>query len=244
MKLKNMHRRFAERALEPRYRFPEASLLVGRPAQTVRRWAVGNPRVYRGKRKVDEPLIRIDGSLETRDDRPLSFLNLLELRFLASYREAASLPAIRRALDFAANELGVERPLLELEFSIQGKNLFLRFAEEGDEPYFVNASQQGQAMLPTVAWPDEAASFLQSLEYDDAEHAAYRWWPLGKRRPVMLDTRLNAGRPTTADSGVRTIAIATRSRSGWTPEEIAEDVVVKPDEIQAALELEHVAAAA
>jgi uncharacterized protein (DUF433 family) len=244
MTLKNMHRRFAERALEPRYRFPEASLLIGRPAQTVRRWAVGNPRVYRGKRKVDEPLIRIDGSFETRDDRPLSFLNLLELRFLASYREAASLPAIRRALDFAAIELGVERPLLELEFSIQGKNLFLRFAEEGDEPYFVNASQRGQAMLPSVAWPNEAASFLRSLEYDDAEHAAYRWWPLGKRRPVMLDTRLNAGRPTTADSGVRTIAIATRSRSGWTPEEIAEDVVVKPDEIRAALELEHVAAAA
>lgn len=239
-----MDRRFAERALEPRYRFPEASRLIGRPAQTLRRWSIGNPRLYRGERRTDKPLIRIDGQFETRNDVPLSFLNLLELRFLASYREAASLPALRRALDFAAKELGVERPLLELEFSIHGKELFLRFASEENEPYFVNASQKGQAALSAVAWPDEAADFLKTLEYDDAEHAAFRWWPLGKRRPVMLDTRLNAGRPTTAQSGVRTIAIATRSRRGWTSEEIAEDVVAKPDEIRVALELEQAAVAA
>lgn len=240
MTMRKMHRRFAERALEPRYRFPEASLLVGRPAQTLRRWSVGNRRKYRGKPKVDQPLIRVDGTTEV----PLSFLNLLELRFLASYREAASLPAIRHALDFAANELGVERPLLDLGFSVHGKDLFVRYAAESEEPYFLNASKHGQAMLPEVAWPEEASDFMASLEYDDTERAAYRWWPLGRRRPVMLDTTLNAGRPTTAESGVRTVVIATRSRSGWSTEEIAEDVAAGPDEVDAALELEHVALAA
>lgn len=238
--MRSMHRKFAQRALEPRYRFPEASPLIGRPAQTLRRWSVGNPRTYRGRRKVDQPLIRIDGDSE----RPLSFLNLLELRFLASYRESASLPAIRRALDFAARELRVERPLLELDFAVHGRDLFLRFATEANEPYFVNASQRGQTTLPLLAWPQETSNFLESLEYDKAERAAYRWWPLGKQRPVMLDTGLNAGRPTTAESGVRTIVIATRSQRGWSVDDIAEDVVAQTDEVHAALELEHVAAAA
>jgi hypothetical protein len=73
-------------------------LVVRRP--TLRRWALGNRRIYRDRPTVDEPLIHIDGSAD-RGDQPLSFLNLLELRFLASYRNTASLPAIRRALDYA-----------------------------------------------------------------------------------------------------------------------------------------------
>lgn len=180
---------------------------------------------------MDEPLIHIDGDRET---VPLSFLNLIELRFLASYREAASLPAIRRALDYAATELGVERPLLEMEFATQGRELFMRFAE-GD-PYFVNASRGGQ-----FAWPQEADDLVASLDYDESEHAAFRWWPLGKRTPVLLDTRLNGGRPSTAESGVRTVAIANRAAQGWDPTDIADDVAASVQEVHAALELEAVA---
>jgi uncharacterized protein (DUF433 family) len=228
-----IHPRFAERAIEPRYRFPEAALLVGRPAPTVRRWSVGNWRIYRDRPTKDEPLIRIDGGTEP-GELPLSFLNLLELRFLASYREGASLPAIRRALDYAARELSVERPLLQLDFAVHGRELFLRFAE--DDSSFVNASRRGQ-----LAWPEDASQLLKWLDYDEVERAAYRWWPLGKQRPVILDTRLNGGHPSTAGSAVRTLAIATRARNGWSPEAIAEDVAATPDEIGATLELEHAA---
>jgi hypothetical protein len=227
------HPRFARRALEPRYRFREAALLVGRPAPTLRRWAVGNRRIYREQPTVDEPLIRVDGSTD-RGELPLSFRNLLELRFLASYRTDATLPAIRRALDYAADELGVERPLLELDFATHGRELFLRYAE--DEWYFVNVSRRGQ-----MAWPPAAATFVESLDHDETEHAAYRWWPLGRQRPVILDTRVNSGHPSTARSAVRTLAIAARARHGWSQESIAEDVTATSDEIGAALELEHVA---
>lgn len=230
-----MHRRFAERALEPRYRFPEAARLVERPTETIRRWAIGHQRLYQGRPATDKPLIQIDGSAE-RDHLPLSFLNLIELRFLASYRQGVSLPAIRRALDFAAHELGVDRPLLEVEFATHGRELFLRYAEEGGEQYFLNASRRGQ-----VAWPEDATLLLESLEYDAGEHAAYRWWPLGKQRPVLLDTRLNGGKPSTAEAGVRTVAIATRANSGWSVGDIAADVAASTDEVEAALQLERAA---
>jgi uncharacterized protein (DUF433 family) len=176
-------------------------------------------------------LIQIDGNRET---VPLSFLNLIELRFLASYRTGASLPAIRRALDYAAKELNVDRPLLELEFATHGRDLFLRFAE-GD-PYFLNASRGGQ-----FAWPQGATDLVDSLEYDPTERAAFRWWPLGKQTPVLLDTRLNGGRPSTAESGVRTVAIASRATQGWDLTDIADDVAASVNEVQAALQLEAVA---
>ena len=226
-----MHRRFAKRALEPRYGFPEAARIIDKPVETIRRWSVGHSRKYRGERALDEPLIQIDGNRET---VPLSFLNLIELRFLASYRTGASLPAIRRALDYAAKELNVDRPLLELKFAAHGRDLFLRFAE-GD-PYFLNASRGGQ-----FAWPQGATDLVDSLEYDPTEHAAFRWWPLGKQTPVLLDTRLNGGRPSTAESGVRTVAIANRASQGWDLTDIADDVAASVNEVQAALQLEAVA---
>ncbi len=227
-----MHRRFAKRALEPRYGFPEAARIVDKPAETIRRWSVGHRRKYRGKQATDEPLLRIDGD---REKVPLSFLNLIELRFLASYRTGASLPAIRRALDYAAEELGVDRPLLELDFATHGRELFLRFAK-GD-PYFLNASRGGQ-----FAWPQGAADLVDSLDYDPNEHAAFRWWPLGKQTPVLLDTRLNGGQPSTAESGVRTVTIANRATSGWAIQDIAADVAASVNEVEAALQLEGAAA--
>lgn len=228
----DMHPRFVERALAPRYTFPEVSRIIRAPSPTLRRWALGHQRIYKATATRDEPLITIDGSASP-GELPLSFLNLIELRFLASYRAGASLPAIRRAIDYAAEQLGVARPLLQLEFATHGRELFLRYAEEGGESYFVNASRRGQ-----MAWPESVSSFLAALDYDEVDHAAYRWWPLGKQRPVMLDTRLNAGRPSTAETGVRTDVIALRLREGWSDDAVARDLAAQPDEVAAARELE------
>jgi uncharacterized protein (DUF433 family) len=225
-----IHPQFVERALAPRYTFPEASRILHSSSPKLRRWSLGHERIYRGHPKRDAPLIAIDGTPAL----PLSFLNLIELRFLSSYRSAASLPAIRRALDYAAEQLRVERPLLQLEFATHGRELFLEYAEEGAEPYFLNVSRGGQMGV----WPPSLDFLMKSLDYDKAEHAAYRWWPLGKARPVIVDTRLNAGRPSTAASGVRTDVVALRLRQGWDPAAIAEDLAAQPDEIDAARELE------
>lgn len=211
--------------------------MVDRPSQTLRRWSLGNQRSYRGEKRRDDPLIGVDGLAG--DSTPLSFLNLLELRFLGSYRQQASLPAIRRALDYAASELGTERPLLSVEFKIHGRELFLRFAEQGTDPYFVNASRRGQ-----MAWPVAATELLRALDYDEVEKAAFRWWPLGKRRPVVVDTSINGGRPTTTTNRVRTVAIATRARQGWSVRDIEADVAATSAEVSAALELEGATVAA
>lgn len=227
----DVHPRIRRRALQPRYTFAEASRLIGRQPGTLRRWALGHDRVYRGAAKHDPPLITIDGETHG-DDPPLSFLNLIELRFLASWREYQPLPTIRDALSYAAEELGAERPLLDLDFKRYGRELFVRYGE-----HLVNPARHGQ-----LGWPDAATDLFESLDYE--EQAACRWWPLGRSTPVAVDTRINGGRPTTATTGVRTVAIATRLREGWSAEEITDDTAATREEIDAAAQLERVPLAA
>lgn len=230
-----MHPRMAERAIEPRYTIPEAASFIARPTSTIRRWAIGNVRKRPdGQVWRDEPLICVDGDPGY---LPLSFLNLLELRFLSSYRSRVPLQSIRRALDFAADELHVERPLLTLEFKAKGKSLFLRFAAEGQDLYLLNASRRGQ-----LAWPTALDEFIESVDYDPGEHSAFRWWPLGRAEPVVVDTLLNGGLPSTARSGVRTHAIALQHAEGFAFPEIARDVGASEDEVHAALRFERAAA--
>jgi uncharacterized protein (DUF433 family) len=231
----DIHPRLADRAREARYSIPEAAAFIVRPTSTVRRWAVGHSRRHHGEVKRDAPLIRLDGDVTT--SIPLSFLNLLELRFLASYRARAPLQSIRRALDYAASELGQERPLLSVDFKIYGKSLFLQYIDEEQDAVLLNASQRGQ-----LAWPPTLDEFLAAVEYDESEKAAYRWWPLGRGEPVVIDTRLNGGLPSTARSGVRTGAIAVHRREGLKIAAIADDVGAAEDEVLAALQFERVAA--
>jgi len=241
-----LHPRVAERAREPRYTIPEASGFVGVPVSTVRRWSLGHTRKYQGATRKDDPLIKVDGPGST---VPLSFLNLLELRFLGSYRQRVPLQAIRRALEFAAVALQVERPLLTLDFRARGRSLFLEFAEQSAEgeglgPLLVDASRSGQFSIPEAGelWPSAIDEFMRSVDYDDQEQSAFRWWPLGREQPVIINTLYNGGRPSTATSGVRTRAIAVHRREGLEIRDIAYDVGASETEVEAALTFEHVAA--
>jgi uncharacterized protein (DUF433 family) len=238
------HPRIADRAREPRYTIPEAAAYSGIPVSTVRRWSLGHVRTYHGQRRRDEPLIQLDGS---RYAVPLSFLNLLELRFLASYRRRVPLQAIRRALEYAGTALGEERPLLTVDFRTRGRSLFLKFAEEAgeDDAVLLDVSRGGQFSIDTASeklWPSALDEFMRSVDYDDEQRAAFRWWPLGREKPVIINTLYNGGRPSTAVSGVRTRAIAVHRREGLRLAEIAYDVGATEDEVAAALTFEHAAA--
>lgn len=220
-----MDPRIAERAKSPRYSFREACALVGRPVNTVRRWSIGNQR-RRGDEVVrDEPLIAIDGDREV--GLPLSFLNLLELRMLSAYRDEAALPAIRSALEFAADKLGEPRPLLTLRFSTQGGKLFTEYAETADgKRMLLNASAGGQ-----LAFPDLVRLVTAEIEYE--HDVAQRWWYHSRRVPLLVDTSVAAGMPITAETGTRVDAIAFRLRDGSKPADIAEDTGATANEIDA-----------
>jgi uncharacterized protein (DUF433 family) len=222
-----MDKRIEERALTPRYTIGEAALLVGRRADSVSRWSFGHERNYKGTRTRDEPLIPADGE---RGGLALSFLNLLELRMLSRYRDGAALQAIRRALVYVGKELGEERPLMTRQFQVHGGELLTKFAETDDGALLLNASRGGQMTVETLI---ENASWTKDIDYED--ESARGWWFKTRAVPLLVDTRVAAGRPVTAETGVRLDAITSRHRDGYSNSEIERDTGATPTEVVAAI---------
>ena len=224
-----MDERMAERARTPRYTIQGAAELIGRPAETVRRWSFGNRRTYQGRPAVDEPLISADGKL---DGEALSFLNLLELRMLSRYRDQAALQAIRRALSFAAEQLNEPRPLISVEFKVHGGELFTRYAESADgRELLLNVSRGGQLTVEQFAATVDEVT--EDIDYD--HEVSWRWWFKSRSIPIYVDTKVAGGHPITAETGVRVDAIASRHRDGYSAAEIEHDTGATETEIVAAI---------
>jgi uncharacterized protein (DUF433 family) len=222
------------RAYQALYAIRDAAVVIDRPESTLRRWALGNRRTYRSSTRFDEPLITVDGTADSL--YPLSFLNLIELRFLDRYRDRVPLPAIRRALDFASRELGASRPLLEHRFQVHGRELFLRWAAADGRDLVVNATRAG----PLAVWPEEVVEFLDTVDYDVAAGLAEAWWPLGRDWPLIVAPGINGGYPTTTEHGVRSDAIVARFLAGESEAAIQSDLDVSTREFEAALIVERV----
>ncbi len=219
-----------ERARTPRYTIPVAAELIGRPAETVRRWSLGHRRSYQGRPAIDQPLISADGKPD--DGDVLSFLNLLELRMLSRYRDKAALQAIRRALSFAADQLNEPRPLISVEFRVRGGELFTRFAETADgRELLLNASRGGQ--LTAEQFAATVSEVTEDIDYD--QDVSRRWWFKSRSIPIFVDTKVAGGHPITAETGVRVDAIAARHRDGYSAAEIEHDTGASQSEIVAAI---------
>lgn len=218
----------AEIATIPLYTAKEVAAQLGLAESRIRRWTYGNARrALSGGTTRDEALIEPDGGPEHRPIR-LSWANLLELRFLKSYRRDVPLQRIRSALDFTGRELGVERPLLTVAFKVSGRDLFIR-----EQELAINASRYGQI----VAWPDDVGVFLDEIDYvpTHAGEIASAWHLRGRDVPLLVDPRRGGGLPVTASSGVRADAIVSRYLQGLSATEIADDLPVEVGEIDASL---------
>lgn len=223
-----MDKRMEVRAKTPRYTVVEAADLVGRTADSVKRWSLGYDRTYKGKPVRDEPLIEADGP----EELPLSFLNLLELELLSHYRNDAPLQAIRRALEFAGEKLGIARALISVEFKVRGGELFMEWAGTPEWAEF-NASKGGQLSATRLA--ASVAEVTGEIDYDDASEVSFRWWYKSRSVPIYVDTRVAGGHPITAETGVRLDAIAARHREGYTRQAIMDDTGATEAEVVAAI---------
>jgi uncharacterized protein (DUF433 family) len=222
-----MDARMEARAIAPRYTVSQAAELVGRRANTVRRWSLGHRRRYNGEIKFDEPLIKADGQAAL----PLSFLNLLELEVLSKYRDEVALQAIRRALGFVAVELKIERPLISVEFRVHGGDLFAKFVETKEWALLVNASAGGRQL--TLESLTDSVKVTDDVDYD--RDIVRRWWFKSRSVPIYVDTRVAGGHPITAETGVRLDAIVSRHRDGYSNGEISEDTGATETEVVAAI---------
>ncbi len=209
----------------PAYPVAEAARYLRLPAATLRAWVRGT-QTRSGRRS---PAV-IHAS--ARDPLMLSFWNLIEAHVLRALRtdHGVSLPAVRKALRYAEEELGIERLLLSAELKTDAGRLFLdRYGQLTD------LTASGQIAMRVLF-----DQHLKRVEWDQ-DQFPIRLYPfvqdqtLETDRAIAIDAGIAFGRPIVKRIGVNTSVIADRLDAGETIADVASDYEMTESELASAV---------
>jgi uncharacterized protein (DUF433 family) len=219
----------------PTYTAADAARILRMPPATLRSWLFG-----RDYETVDGAR-RFARLIEAPPDPlgRLSFINLIEAHVLRALRtrHGVSMRAVRRALDYAQDEFGIDRLLVHEQLKAAPGRLFLD--EYGT---LVELPQGGQLALRQVF-----QAHLERVLYDVDNHLPIRlfpWFPIESdraKKTIALDPRISFGDPVTDRRGIRTAIIADRFEAGETIAELAHDYDLRDAEIEDAILFERAA---
>jgi uncharacterized protein (DUF433 family) len=218
----------------PAYTLAEAARYLKLPPATLRSWVVG--RAY-PKGKGEGHFARL---IEPASNPPplLSFWNLIEAHVLRSLRTQHGVPiqALRNALAFAEERLGIERLLLRKELRTDAGRIFLdRYGE------LIDLSASGQ-----LAMRHMLAEHLKRVDWDEWQFPV-RLHPFiagdanTAERPISIDPKVAFGRPVVTKVGVSTAAIADRIDANEDPAEVAADYDLSLADVEQAVLFERAA---
>lgn len=207
----------------PAYPVTEAAHYIDLPVSTLRAWIGGQ----RGFRRI----INVPSS----SDGQLSFYNLVEAFVVNGLRRKHGIPLqkLRRAVE-SLKSLAPEskHPLAELDLKTFARDLFL-----DSKGRLVNVSRGGQLGIHEILRP-----VLERVEKDVS--GVTRLYPLTRPdstlspKVIVIDPRIQFGRPVIAGTGIPTSVIRDRWKAGDSVSALAEDYDRKIEEIEEALRYE------
>ena len=207
------------------YGYSEADRLADVSRGTSKRWIEGYSYHQTDGVRVTQPPVTPGRSVV---GGGVSFTDLVEIVAIGGFkRRGFSVPTIRKIVENCQERFGESYPLSTQTFKVGGRDVFVSL-ESGLHDVL---RRQG-----AVAWDEVLAPFLDTLDYRDA--FAYRWWPLGRSRQIVIDPAYGYGLPVIADSGVRTETIRERFEVGDSIAQIACDFNVQAEEVQSAIQFE------
>jgi uncharacterized protein (DUF433 family) len=219
------------------YPLPRAATLVGEDVRTVRRWLKGYSWKHGDDRKISEPLWPLQYATddELSGEQVLGFNDLLELRTVARFVElGVSLQVIRATIEVARGYLG-DYPLHSRRFVTDGRRIFMEAVERVNEDPKLLDVRGRQYALSDIIRP----SLLDGIEFGSSDHAL-RWFPVSKKRLIVLDPQVQFGEPIVADGRVPTDTLAAAFKAeGGDVGRVARLYRVKPQEVKAAVAFEH-----
>jgi len=191
--------------------------IPGRPVSrhTIARWLRGyDYKDRRGEIRHSAPLWRPDYA-DDDDTIELSFRDLIELRFVKSFRDLGlALPTIRECFKRAVDEVRDDRPFSTRRFRTDGKTIFLEITHDVRDGELIDLKRR-QHVFRSVVAPS-----LRDLEFD-ADVVA-RWFPLGiSRKAVVIDPARAFGRPIVREGRVPTEILFAAVRTEGSPEKVA-----------------------
>lgn len=193
---------------QPMYSFKEVSRLSGVSVQTVRNWLFG----YTVDERQVSPLIKVPP-----DTTYCSFLNLVEIMVAARFRKAehTSFLTVRRAYENAQKLFLLDYPFAHLRLKSIGGHIVNMIA--------MKSSLQALDIPEQYTIPHLVIEMTDQLEYE--LELASKWYPVGKKIPIVVDPYISAGVPTIEGRGITVENIEKRFYVGkQTWEFIAKDL--------------------
>lgn len=217
----------------PLYTQPQAARIVEVAPATLRNWARGY--AYKTLNGVVEAFPMITTTGPRRAQAPsVPFLGLAEAYVLAAFR-AAGVPMqrIRPAVRWLDEHIGVPAALASERLSTDGAEILYDFSQrpEGagaqeDVQELVVLRNQQRVFAPVVS------KYLRTISYRGG-YVEYFGLPRFEAVEVIVDPRINSGRPTVARRGVRVADVASRIAAGEPDVDVAADYGLTAEEIRA-----------
>ena len=213
------------------YTVPEASRLTRATSSRIRRWMKGYDFKTTKKRHHSNPVW--SSQLAAIDDKiAVGFKDLMEIRFVNAFlNEGVSWKTMRDAHIAAKARLGTDHPFCTHRFATDGREILLHQAQESGDTHLVDITND-QREFSRIVTP-----FLRELDFDDGATLT-RWWPLGKKRSVVVDPIRNMGQPTVTRSGVPTRVLASSVKANGSIEKVSHWFEVAPVEVRDAVAFE------
>ena len=219
---------------QPMYTFSEAAHLGQVSPGTVRNWLFGYTTRWR-----DVPAL-FHASQE--QGAMISFLQLIEIVVAAQFRKAehVSFQTVQWAYENARQIWGLEHPFAHLQLEAIGGHIVHHYRGQPSGASMQSMSDPLQWTLG-LPLPDEVQQTINQLDY--LLDLAYRWFPIGKDVPIVIDPLMSSGIPTILDSHITISAIHQRFKAGYKIHFLARDYELDPDVVETAIQYAELVAA-
>ena len=208
----------------------EAARLVGVGQPLVRGWLNGYPGSGAG------PVVKRDFG----GTRTVSFLDLMELRFIAIFRaQKVPMPTLRKAAEQARRDWRVSHPLAlsGAKYVTDRRKIFARAAQENDD-----ATTWDMATGQHEMWDTIVQTIEKGVVFDPSTYLARLWHPKQAFPTVVIDPRIAFGRPVIEGTRVPTAVLFRQWKAEGSKERVATWFGLSTDAVATAIEYELVAA--
>jgi uncharacterized protein (DUF433 family) len=203
---------------QPMYSYREVSELAHVSVSTVRNWLHG----YDSDNGRVSPLFRQHNN----EEKSCSFLELIEIVVAANFRKAEHVPfaLVKQTHDNAEKLYNLQYPFARMELKAIGGHIVRVLRVRG-------ASLQAVDVPEQYTIPDIVQQIIDD-QLDFEFELASRWYPVGKKVPIIVDPRISAGLPVVQGRGVTVDTIFKRFKADQSMAAIARDYQIERNTIE------------
>ncbi len=215
------------------YTISDIHILTGISLAKISRWTNGYT-YYRKGLKHSIPSIYHNDFQQINSKKILSFLDLIELLFIASFEKyGLSLQSIRKSAECASKLFNTTHPFAKKSFYTDGKSILAKIVEHDENPELLDLLKHQYQLEPIVS------PFLyESLDFDNFDMAE-KWWPLGKEHRIVVDPKRSFGKLIIDNLNIRVDTIIDIYERNKNIEEIMDWYEIDEDTIMSALEFQN-----